>query len=521
MGNFSINHETRFDAGTRALHLRYILDLAEIPTVSEKSVMGASGSGTPTQGERDAYLQAKASELATHVSLTIDGQSVGLTPHPVELQLRPGAGGLDTLRLVWEAQVPLTWPKHGTHQVSYRDDNFADRLGWKEIVAVGVEGVGLADSTAATQDATQELTHYPVDPTLPPSQRTSARFTLIRSGGVTAIGTVADAGGSGAGSAAVQATGRAATPQDAFTQTISQKQLTPGLFLLGLAVAFVFGAFHALSPGHGKAMVAAYLVGARGTARHAVLLGLTVTFTHVLGVYLLGAVTLLASRYVVPERLYTWMSLISGAAVCLVGASLFRQRLRGVVEGHHDHSHDHSHNHDHDHSHDHSHSHDDTHSHDHEHVHEHDHTHSHADDDVQPHDHVHEHDHSHSHSHDHSHGHGHHHHHHLPDGPITVRGLIALGISGGIVPCPSALVVLLSAIALHRVLYGMLLITAFSAGLAAVLVAIGMTVVSARQWVKRLPTAGPLLQRLPVASAAIITLVGVGLILGALRQGTP
>jgi ABC-type nickel/cobalt efflux system permease component RcnA len=122
------------------------------------------------------------------------------------------------------------------------------------------------------------------------------------------------------------------------------------------------------------------------------------------------------------------------------------------------------------------------------------------------------------HDHGHGHSHGHHHHHHIPEGPITLRGLIALGISGGMVPCPSALVVLLAAIALHRVAYGMMLITAFSLGLAAVLVAIGVAVVYAGNWLERLPASGVWTRRLPTISAVCITLVGLILVMRAVAM---
>src|SRR5579862_1328761 len=132
MGNFSINHETRLEAAPHALRLRYILDLAEIPTVTEKGAIGASGDERMMQAARDAYLRAKTAELAARVHLTIDGTPIALNPQSRTLQLRPGAGGLDTLRLVWEANLPLAWPESGSVQVRYQDDNFPNRLGWKD-----------------------------------------------------------------------------------------------------------------------------------------------------------------------------------------------------------------------------------------------------------------------------------------------------------------------------------------------------------------------------------------------------
>jgi ABC-type nickel/cobalt efflux system permease component RcnA len=299
---------------------------------------------------------------------------------------------------------------------------------------------------------------------------------------------------------------------------------------------------HALSPGHGKTVVGAYLIGSRGTARHAMFLGLTVTITHTAGVFALGLVTLFASQYVLPEQLYPILSLISGAIVLIVGLSLFVRRLRAAratktsapsdpaldhAHSHEGHSHSH-HTHDHAHAHaDHEHSHhvhaDDHHHHEHaDHSHQHgDHTHTHA----EPH-----HDHAHAQPHHHDHDHADHHHDddgalvhshggkahsHLPPGSdggaVTWRSLLALGISGGLLPCPSALVVMLSAISLHRVGYGLLLVIAFSIGLASTLTGIGLLFVYAKRLLKRQVFSGRLVRLLPVASALVIACAGAAI----------
>ena len=210
------------------------------------------------------------------------------------------------------------------------------------------------------------------------------------------------------------------------------------VLLLGCLIAFCLGAFHALSPGHGKTIVAAYLVGNRGTAKHAIFLGAVVTFTHTIGVFLLGLLTLYASRYIVPETLYPWMGFFSGMMVLVIGINLFRQRFAGL--------------------------------------------------------------------HHHVHGHSH----AVPE-KITASNLLALGVSGGIVPCPSALVVLLSAIALHRIEAGLLFIVAFSAGLATVLVSIGIIVVRAGSWLSRFSAADAIARNMPIVSAAVISALGLGI----------
>src|SRR5262249_40944974 len=219
----------------------------------------------------------------------------------------------------------------------------------------------------------------------------------------------------------------------------------------------VLGAFHALTPGHGKTIVGAYLVGARGTWRHALFLGLVVTATHTLGVYALGVATLVASAWILPERLLPTLSAVSGLLVLAVGASLPRSRLASALHGH---AHD-----------------------------------------------------------------GHHHHHHRHhdhtsaiDGAPGLRSLVALGVSGGILPCPSALVVMLGAIALGRTAFGLVLILAFSTGLAVVLTAIGLVLVYARERFDHLPLDGRLARYVPVPSAALISLAGLAILAEALLR---
>jgi ABC-type nickel/cobalt efflux system permease component RcnA len=258
---------------------------------------------------------------------------------------------------------------------------------------------------------------------------------------------------------------RPLTPRDRFTELLTVAPASPHLVLLALLIAAGLGAFHALEPGHGKTMVAAYLVGARGTAGHAVLLGLIVTAAHTAGVYLLGAVTLYASRYFVPERIYPWLGVVSGLTIAGLGLSLLRRRYRGAAPHYHD---------DHDHR-----------------------EHSHAHD-------------LHSPPHGHHHTHGHHHAH----GDVTLRQLFTLGVTGGIIPCPAALVVLLSALSLGRVGFGLVLIVAFSLGLASVLIITGLLMVFARRLMARVQGDGTLVSRwLPLTSSAVITIIGLAIVL--------
>jgi ABC-type nickel/cobalt efflux system permease component RcnA len=264
------------------------------------------------------------------------------------------------------------------------------------------------------------------------------------------------------------------TRSDAFTALIESHQRGLGIVFLALVVAAGLGAFHALEPGHGKTIVAAYLVGARGTAHHAVFLGCIVTASHTLGVYLLGVVTLYASRYVLPERLYPWLGVLSGITIAGLGFFLFLRRYAGREPGH---------------------------------------GHAHGEQGAHALRHHHPHDHTHSH-----HARADHAHPHAPSiEHVTLRELFALGITGGLVPCPAALVVLLSALSLGRVGFGLLLIVAFSIGLAAVLIAIGLLMVYARRLMSRVQGEGAIVTRwLPLTSAAVMTVLGLAIAVQAL-----
>ncbi len=254
---------------------------------------------------------------------------------------------------------------------------------------------------------------------------------------------------------------------DSLLQILHQGVLTPWMMAVAIGIAFVLGAAHALTPGHGKTIVAAYLVGSRGTLKHAAFLGAMVTFTHTVSVFLLGMATLFLFQYVVPEKATRVLGAISGLSIVAIGGWMLYQRLRAAKP--HSHGHD-QHHHDHEHGHHHVHSHD--------------------------HDHAHEHDHGHSHS-------------HVPD-QISWSGLMALGASGGLVPCESALVLLLTAIAMRRVGLGLVLLVFFSLGLAIVLMGIGILVIYA----KNLLPDGARERRgffrwMPVASAAVVLALGL------------
>jgi len=465
LGNFTVNQYSRLEVTRDAIHLRYVVDMAEIPAFQERQAIDGDGDGQVSEAEQVAYLARQIPALLAGLSLSVDGEPVEVQVTEQSLSFPEGQGGLPTLRLLLDIDAPVSGG--AALAVTYRDDNFNERLGWREIVVVPSEGVALRDATVPAQDQTDELQAYPEDLLSSPLDVRVASFTIVPA----------------AASNTAQPLGEPVPSQergeDSFAALIATPELTPPVIGLALLLALLLGAGHALTPGHGKTIVAAYLIGARGTARHAVFLGLTTTITHTLGVFALGFITLFVANYILPEQIYPWLEFASGLMVVGIGITLFRSRLVGllrrgagrtaVVSG-------------------------------------------------GAHVHAHEHDDGHGHDHDHGpYGHS-----HLPPGgdgqPVTWRSLLALGVSGGLLPCPSALVVLLGAIALNRVALGMLLIVAFSVGLAAVLTGIGLLLVYARSLFEHFPTDGRLLRTLPVVSAAVVTLAGLAITLGALVQ---
>ena len=511
LGNFSISHYTGIRAEQDAIELRYLIDLAEIPTFQELQQTGVVPEvGHPSLG---SYLTQQSEMLKEGLLLEVNGQRLALQGVSSEALFPPGAGNLPTLKLGFLYRAPLhALPSNEPHRLHYWDGNFPGRAGWQEIVAVAGTGVTFTQSSVPTMDRSQALAAYPTDLLNSPPQVLEALLLFkrespalatanapVRSGPFTTAGTPRPAETqvssqfTAVGSASLTLAARQpATPRNAFTELMTTRQLGFGLILLTLVVAAGLGAIHALEPGHGKTVVAAYLVGTRGTVRHALYLGLVVTATHTAGVYLLGAVTLYASHYVVPERLYPWLGVLSGLTIAGLGGYLFLRRYAGIAQAH-GHTHPHAHVHSH-HAYDHTHAHESGSRH---------HASSHAPSHTQTH-----------HSHAAQVGH---HHHHLPAETVAFRELVTLGITGGIVPCPAALVVLLSAVAMHRIGFGLLLIVAFSIGLAAVLIAIGLLMVYARQFMARFQGEGPLIRRwLPLTSAAAVTVFGVMMTMQAL-----
>jgi len=488
MGNFSISHYSAIRIGRDAVELKYILDLAEIPTFQEIQESGITPKADDTGAQ--AYLARKAEILRDGLTLQIGGKPVRLKVDSTEIIFPPGAAGLPTLKIGVVFKANLDSASTGGEQLlNYRDENFPGRAGWKEIIVAADRGIELISTSASVADRSRELSDYPTDLLNSPPEQLEAQATFLVRTAAPPVAAVKNAGSIERPSAleipapqdpqpsadvslskssedvSVQLTAnRQTTPSNAFTELMAQKQLGWKIVLFAFAIAVGLGAFHALEPGHGKTLVAAYLVGSHGTFKHALLLGLVVTGAHTAGVYLVGLMTLYASNYIVPERLYPWIALLSGVMITVLGGALL---LRRHLDKHGIHSHQH-----------------------HGHIHHHHHG---------PHDHEH-------------HSHGDAHHDHEPNQNVSLKQLLALGVSGGIIPCPAALVVLLSAVSMQRIGFGLLLIGAFSTGLAVVLVGVGMLMVYARRFMSRFRGEGRIITRwLPLVSSAFILLIGVGL----------
>jgi ABC-type nickel/cobalt efflux system permease component RcnA len=425
LGNFTVNRYSRLDLYSDAVRVRYVLDIAEIPAFQEIGEIDANGDGETDPAESEVYLARKATDIADNLHLSLNGSPAALQLLSSDITFPEGQAGLRTLRIGLLLHSPTA--ASGV-SLDYRDDNYSDRIGWKEIVVRSAPGIAVSSSTAPSDDVSAELTSYPSDLLSSPLDVTSATVSYEPLAGSAAplIGSAPDT--------IVAAPRRAGA---GFASLIDAEELTLPVILLSLALALGFGAIHALEPGHGKTFVAAYFVGVRGTVRQALGLGAIVAVTHTIGVLGIGMIVLFGSQYILPERLYPWLSLASGLMILALGLRLIAARaggwraIRRFASVLHPHS-----------------------------------------------------EHEHEGDHDHAHGHSHE---PTPDAPPW-KSLLALGLADGLTPSPSALVVLLAAVSLDRISLGLLLIIAFSVGLAAVLTLVSLALLYSRrvfEWLGR------------------------------------
>lgn len=458
LGNFTINHYSRLEPAPGEMHIFYVLDMAEIPAFQTLQKIDADGDGKMSASETERFSTERTQALVQNLTLSIEGKPVQMQVISPTLAFPAGQGKLNLLRLSFWLMAPLPQVSADSIAIEYKDNNDPDRLGWREIVTREQNGVNILDSNVSDKDVSNELRQYPQNMLSAPLRQLSAKFRI--SGTLTPP----QQNPATANTATTSAFGSAKTDAE-FAELITLHELSPSVIIIALLTAVALGALHALEPGHGKTMAAAYLVGTRATPRHAIGLGLTITTMHTSSVFIMGLVTLFASQFILPEKLFPWLGLTSALIIIVMGIRMFLSRLRNPS------SQDHSH------------------------------------------------EGAGAHSHDDAAGHSHS---HLPsEGKSGWRGILTVGIAGGLVPCPAALIVLLSALGLGRLGFGMMLIVAFSVGLALVLSLIGITVLYGEKWLKRhqaenklvqfAPSVMRFVQVLPAYSGLLV--VGAGLLL--------
>lgn len=458
LGNFTTNTYAGVAVAPEEIRVDYVLDLAEIPAFRKLQELGGEREGLAA----DTYRTEQCAEIARGLDVRVDGEPVETTVADSALTYPPGQAGLSTLRLECGLTAEADALADGA-VIEVEDDNFRERVGWREITAVG-DRMTLVEADVPAETISDRLRSYPQDRLQSPLDARSARL-VVESGGsvLPALGGGSDADGG------LFVRGLSLI-DEAFTGLIGDRDLTLGFGALAGGLAIMLGAAHALAPGHGKTVMAAYLVGSRSSTRQAMGLGLTVASTHTLGVFILGLV-LSGTQTLAPARLYPWLGLASGVLFASVGAVLLRRALRQRRQGH-----------------------------------------------------------AHGHGHEHAHAHGHDHDHGEARGPSAGqagngwRSLVAPGLAGGMVPSPSALVVLLGGIALGRAWFGATLVVAYGVGMALTLFGTGYALMRARSRLEAraarraadpaMANTGRLarvLAALPVATAGLIVVGGVAI----------
>ncbi|MDQ0990038.1 nickel transporter [Streptomyces sp. V3I7] len=465
LGNFTVNRYDGLVAAPGRLRVNHVEDLAEIPATQARP--GIERLGLAEWARRRCAAAAEGS------TLTVDGRRTDLTVGDSTARLRPGQAGLDTLRV--ECRLTARLPEAGTVTLGFHSAGASTGPGWREITARG-DRTTLTASDVPAGSRSRELTHYPTELLTSPDDTTSATVRVR-------------AGGPALGEQRQDSPAASVLPRgvDRWTRAlddlVARHDRTLGFAALALVIATGLGALHALAPGHGKTLMAATAAARGGRARLKDVLPLaaSVTVTHTLGVVALGLLVTAGSA--ATPSVIAWLGIASGMLVTGAGVTLVRRAWphRSPTDAPHQHVH-------------------------------------HAVPERQlalvgahagaapP-------------LHTHTHG-GHTHTH--PVAP-TLRGTILLGFAGGLVPSPSAVVVLVGAAALGQAWFGLLLVVAYGAGLALTLTAAGFAVVRLGTGMTRVmerrprwtthPVAALVRRTTPLASACVVVALGVGLVL--------
>ncbi|WP_189177289.1 nickel transporter [Streptomyces lasiicapitis] len=457
LGNFTVNQHDALTLAPGQLRVDHVEDLAEIPASQAESDIKRAG--------KESWARERCRTAAVGARVDVGGRAAPLRVRAGRAVVRQGQAGLPTIRV--ECRFDARVPEQEDLAVGYRAAPQA-APGWREVTARG-DRMTLTSTDVPATSPSKALTRYPKDLTSSPPDTTTASLRAEPGGPALAEDPAPPA----------SALPRAAT--DALTGLVARHDLTWTFALLAVATAVLLGALHALAPGHGKTLMAA-TAAARGSAtlRDVLPLAASVTVTHTLGVVALGL--LVAGGSAAAPSVVAWLGVASGLLVTGAGALLLRRAWRRrTAHGHHGH----------------------VHTGDHEHTHGHGHTHGHA--------HTHEHPHGHKHPHSHTHHHP----------PPTLRGTLLLGFAGGLVPSPSAVVVLVGAAALGEAWFGLLLVLAYGAGLALTLTAAGFLVVrlggrvtaaAGRRLRGRRRLAGLTHRFAPLGSACVVFALGCGLV---------
>jgi ABC-type nickel/cobalt efflux system permease component RcnA len=463
LGNATVSRAVEVVIAADHVAVTYVVDMAEIPAFA--AILEMDPDGDPSAATGEAWAESRCEDSRAALAIALDGDSValGAVADPV-LSFPPGVGGLETLRLECRFAGALDLTGDAPLPLTVTDQTDDGRRGWREIVIAGGADVSVTSSSAPAASPSTLLTAYPPDLlTAPPDVRSAEAMVAAAPGKVAP--------------AAAPVAAESPRPTDPLASLLTGAD-DPIAMALAALLAAGLGAAHALSPGHGKALVAAYLIGSRGTIRRAVGLGLTVAGSHTIGVFVLGAIVLVASETILPERAVAWLSVASGILVVAIGGSVALRAIRArraatTTGGAHDHG-------------------------------------------------APDHGHSHPNSHPHSHPHPHAHPHRPADtsGRPPVREVLTLGLVGGLVPSASALIVLLVAITTGRLVEGLVLIGSFGMGMAVVLAGLaaitsllrdgiaGASGLATNPRLRQLGAAVPLLSAVAIVTAGAAATIG-------------
>jgi ABC-type nickel/cobalt efflux system permease component RcnA len=479
LGNFTINHYAGVRIETDRILLDVVIDQAEIPAFQARLGFDTDGDGELSAVEIDGGRVAACRRLAPSLDLRVDGARAALELTEAGLAFPPGVGGLSTMREVCGFTTSLASPIAAGSLIAFADGSSSERLGWREVV---IEGSGVTVAAAHGElrswSVSRRLTVYPTTLLAQALADRDVAVTATPGGPILAPLDLPDAAslpGSGDSSSTTPATPirsgvvPGGVSGGELPSIFRSADLTPLVLLLSVLTAAALGAGHALTPGHGKTLMAAYLVGTRGTPLHAAGLGLSVAVSHTLGILALAGLVVGAQGVLPPDVVVKTTPVIAAVSIVAIGGWMLsgearRRRRRRAAASEHDRAHASG---------------------------------------------V-------AHEHEHEHEHGGIRHSHLPAGGSTIswRTLFVLGLAGGLIPSASALLILLGSLAAGRPAFGLVLVVAFGLGMALVMGGIGLALVVARGWLDRVEAASPLGRvgaHMPLVASFLV--LGLGLYL--------